>query len=199
MALRQIRQYGDDILQKKAKPVQIFDSVLHRLIDDMWDTCREYDGLGIAAPQIGMLRQIIVIEMDEDDIDVSYEIINPVLVESSGCEVKTEACLSVPDKQGDVDRPTYIKIEAMDRHGEPYVIEADDLLAAALCHELDHLEGTLFLDKATNIKDRVDEDDGRRGRKGKKGKHDKKAQKGGKKDPKKQKHKLRGGKSAAGR
>jgi len=200
MALRQIRQYGDDILQKKAKPVQVFDSVLHRLIDDMWETCLEYDGLGMAAPQIGMLRQIIVIEMEEEDI--KYELINPVLVESSGNEVKTEACLSVPNKQGDVDRPMYIKIEAVDRYGEPYIVEADDLLAAALCHEMDHLEGILFLDKATNIKDRVDEDDGRRSRRNKKDKNNKqnkKGQKPGKKDAKKQKPKLQGGKRAAGR
>ena len=195
MALRQIRQYGDDILQKKAKQVVTFDAALHGLIDDMWDTCREYDGLGIAAPQIGMLRRIIVIEMEEEDF--CYELINPVLVESEGCDVKTEACLSVPEKQGDVERPTYIKIAAVDRHGVPYEVEADDMLAAALCHELDHLDGILFLEKATKIQDRVDDEDERRGkRKGsnKSGKKDKKAMK---KNPRKQK--LSGGKRAAGR
>jgi len=200
MALRQIRQLGDDILQKKAKPVQVFDSVLHRLIDDMWETCRESDGLGMAAPQVGILRRIVVIEMEEEDI--SYELINPVIVEFSGNEVKTEACLSVPNKQGDVERPFYIKIETFDRHGEPYIIEAEDLLAAALCHEIDHLDGILFLDKATKIQDRVDEEDDRRGRRGKKDKKDKngkKVTKGGKRDVKKQNPKLQSGKRAAGR
>jgi len=155
MALRQIRQYGDDILRKKAKPVKVFDSKLHGLLDDMWDTMREYDGLGLAAPQIGMLRQIVVIELEED----TFEILNPILVESSGSEVKAEACLSVPEKQGDVERPTYVKIEAVDRHGVPFVLEAEDLLATAVCHELDHLEGVLFLDKAIKVQDRVPEPD----------------------------------------
>jgi len=156
MALRQIRQYGDDILRKKAKPVKVFDSKLHGLLDDMWDTMREYDGLGLAAPQIGMLRQIVVVEMEED----VYELINPVIIESSGSEVKAEACLSVPGKQGDVERPTYVKIEAADRHGVSFALEAEDMLATALCHELDHLEGVLFLDKAIKVQDRLpDESD----------------------------------------
>ncbi|MCL2420314.1 MAG: peptide deformylase [Defluviitaleaceae bacterium] len=199
MALRQIRQYGDDILQKKAKPVQVFDSVLHRLIDDMWETCLEYDGLGMAAPQIGMLRQIIVIEMEEEKF--KHELINPKIVKSSGSDVKTEACLSVPDKQGDVVRPMYVKIEAVDRYGEPYTVEARDMLAAALCHEIDHLNGILFLDVATKISDRVDDEDDRRSRRNRrnKNKQNKNAPKGGKKDTKKQNPKIQGGKQAAGR
>ena len=195
MALRQIRQYGDDILKKKAKAVQAFDSGLHRLLDDMWDTLREHDGLGLAAPQIGILRQVIVIELEED----AYELINPVIVESSGSEVKTEACLSVPEKQGDVERPTYVKIEAMDRYGTPYVIEADDeLLPTALCHELDHLEGILFLDRAIKIQDRpLEEDEVPRSKRDKEDKKDKKGKKVSKISMKKQRPKAE--KRAAGR
>ena len=193
MALRQIRQYGDDILKKKAKAVKVFDSTLHQLLDDMWDTLREHDGLGLAAPQIGVLRQVVVIEMEED----AYELINPVIVESSGSDIKTEACLSVPEKQGDVERPTYVKIEAMDRHGTPYILEADDeLLPTALCHELDHLEGVLFLDKAIKIQDRPAEEDEGSSR-NKKSKQDKSGKKDSKNSTKKQKPKA--GKRAAGR
>jgi len=156
MALRQIRQYGDDILKKKARPVMKFDGVLHGLLDDMWETLRHYDGLGLAAPQVGMLRRVIVIELDNDN----FELINPEIVETIGSDVKSEACLSVPHKQGDVERPTFVRISALDRNGEPYEIETDDdMLATALCHELDHLDGILFLDKATKIQDRPPEED----------------------------------------
>ena len=156
MALRHIRQLGDDILQKKAKPVKAFDSVLHGLLSDMWDTLREHEGLGLAAPQIGILRRIIVIEY-EDEV---FELINPEVVEiSSKKEVRTEACLSVPNKQGDVERPTYIIMEAFDREGDLYELETDDeLLVTALCHELDHLNGILLVDKAIKIQERPDEE-----------------------------------------
>lgn len=156
MALRQIRQYGDDILVKKARPVKYFDAALHGLLDDMWDTLRQFDGLGLAAPQVGILRRVIVIELDDD----IFELINPEIVESDGNEVKSEACLSVPNKQGDVERPTFVRVKALDRYGEPYEIETDDdMLATAICHELDHLDGILFLDRATKIQDRpLDED-----------------------------------------
>jgi len=146
---------GEDILKKKAKPVRNFDSVLHTLIDDMWDTLKENDGLGLAAPQIGVLRRIIVIELEEDH----FELINPELLETTGMEVKSEACLSVPNKQGDVERPVWIRVGAVDRHGEYYEVETDDeMLATAICHEMDHLEGILFLDKAVNIQERPDEE-----------------------------------------
>ena len=156
MALRTIRQYGDDILKKKAKPVQVFDNALHHLLDDMWETLRHYDGLGMAAPQVGILRRVIVIELDDD----LYELINPVLTESIGNEVKTEACLSVPSKQGEVERPTFVRVDAVDRYGKPYAIETeDDMLATAICHEIDHLDGVLFIDRAKKISDRPPEDD----------------------------------------
>ena len=180
MAIRQIRKYGDDILQKKAKPIQIFDSTLHRLLDDMWDTLRENDGLGLAAPQVGILRCVVVIELEED----IYEIINPKVLDSFGREVKSEACLSIPNKQGDVERPTYIKLEAKDRYGNPYVLETDDdMLTTALCHELDHLDGILFLDRAIRVQDRINDD----------------LEKGRKNTPKKQKHTTPSGKNVIGR
>jgi len=151
MALRQIRQYGDEILQKKAKPVVTFDSTLHGLLEDMWDTLREHDGLGLAAPQVGLLRRVVIVEMEE----ATYEIVNPEVLETSGSEVRIEACLSVPNKQGDVERPAYIKIKALDRYGNPFIIESDEeMLVTALCHEIDHLDGILFLDKALKIQDR---------------------------------------------
>ena len=162
MALRQLRQLGDDILKKKAKPVQAFDAALHGLLDDMWDTLRQNEGLGLAAPQIGVLRRIAIIELEDE----TFELINPEIVEASPeKEVRTEACLSVPDMQGDVERPTYIIVEALDRDGNVYELETDDdLLATALCHELDHLDGILFVDKAIKVQDRSDEEVRKRGK-----------------------------------
>ena len=158
MALRQIRYLGDDILRKKARPVTNFDARLHQLLDDMWETLRDSDGLGLAAPQVGMLRRVVIIDMSDDEAEYTYELINPIILESSGAEVKLEACLSIKDKQGDVERPTYVKVEACDRHGSPFELEAEDMLAVALCHELDHLDGVLFIDKALNISDREEDD-----------------------------------------
>ncbi|MCL2015902.1 MAG: peptide deformylase [Defluviitaleaceae bacterium] len=151
MALRRIRQYGDDILKKKSKPVVKFDETLHNLLDDMWETMHEFDGLGMAAPQVGVLRRAIILETEEEQ----YELINPVIVETDGQDVKTEACLSVPNKQGDVERPMFVKVEAYDRHENPVTIATDDdMLVTALCHEIDHLDGILFIEKATNIQPR---------------------------------------------
>lgn len=190
MALLQIRQLGDDILKKKAKPVTVFDSTLHNLLEDMWTTLRHYDGLGMAAPQIGKLRSIIVIELEDE----SYELINPVIIESTGNEIKTEACLSVPSKQGEVERPIFVRIEALDRYGEPYILETeDDMLATAICHEMDHLDGVLFIDRATKISDRPPDEDVRRAKKD--GKLKKKQRKGHRRKTRV----IRGGKMAAGR
>ncbi|MCL1997436.1 MAG: peptide deformylase [Turicibacter sp.] len=151
MALRKIRQYGDSILRKKAKPVQYFDGVLHNLLDDMWETLRHNEGLGMAATQVGILKQVIVIELEDE----TFELINPKIVRTEGLELKTEACLSVPNKQGDVERPVFISVKAYNRYGEEYVIETeDDMLTTAICHEMDHLEGILFIDKAQRVQDR---------------------------------------------
>ena len=162
MALRKIRQYGDDILKKKAKPVVAYDAVLHHLLDDMWETLRHYEGLGMAAPQVGVLRRIIVIELEDDN----FELINPQIIESSGNETKTEACLSVPNKQGEVDRPVYVKVRAQNRYNEPYELETDDdMLATAICHEMDHLDGVLFIDRAKKVQDRPPEEDVKKAKK----------------------------------
>lgn len=149
MALRQLRLYGDDILRKKAKPVKVITPGIITLLDDMLDTLRDRNGLGLAAPQVGVLRRIAVIEMEED----IYELINPVIVETKGERRCSEACLSVPGKSGELDRPVYVKVEALNRHGETYFVEGEELLASALCHELDHLDGVLYLDKAVQVTD----------------------------------------------
>jgi len=155
MALLQIRQYGDEILKKKAKPVTVFDSKLHLLLDDMWDTLKEHDALGLAAPQVGILRRVAIILMDDGE---PYEFINPVIVEEIGKDTKNEACLSIPNKQGDVERAASIKVEAVDRFGNPFTLDADDVLATGICHEIDHLDGILFLDRAIAVQDCTAED-----------------------------------------
>ena len=189
MAFRKIRQMGDDILRKKAKTVTAFDASLHSLLEDMWDTMRHFDGLGMAAPQIGKLRRIVIIEMDDE----IYEVINPVILDSQGNGVKTEACLSVPNKQGEVVRPDYLRLEAVDRYGEPYILETeDDMLATALCHEIDHLDGVLFIDKASKIQDRPPDEEV------KNIKNEAKAKKKERKGQRKKTKVIRGGKIAAG-
>ena len=148
MALRQIRTYGDDLLKKKARPVQKFDSTLHRLLDDMWDTLREFDGLGLAAPQVGVLRRVAIVDYEEQ----FYEMINPVIIESEGTQSCDEACLSIPGYHGDIERPMSITVEALNRDGESFTVTADEYLASVFCHELDHLDGVLYTDKATNVR-----------------------------------------------
>lgn len=155
MALRQIRQYGDDILRKRAKPVLTITDNVHTVLDDMLETLRDKNGVGLAAPQIGVLKRIAVVELEEE----LYELINPEIIAEKGVQRRNEACLSVPGKSGDIDRPAYIKIKATNRSGETYFIEAKDLLASALCHELDHLDGVLILDRALVIKDIREEDE----------------------------------------
>ncbi|MCL2707553.1 MAG: peptide deformylase [Defluviitaleaceae bacterium] len=149
MALRSIRTYGDEILRKKAKDVKKINEGTFKLLDDMLDTLRDRNGLGLAAPQVGVLRRIAIIEMEEN----LYEMINPKIVSEYGEQRRNEACLSVPGKCGDLERPAHVKVEALDRNGVMYTLEGDDLLAAAICHELDHLDGVLFLDRADNIRD----------------------------------------------
>ena len=189
MAFRKIRQMGDDILRKKAKPVLAFDAALHSLLEDMWGTMRHFDGLGMAAPQIGKLRRIVIIEMDDE----IYEVINPVILDTRGNGVKTEACLSVPNKQGEVERPDYLRLEAVDRYGEPYILETeDDMLSTALCHEIDHLDGVLFIDKASKIKDRPPDEEV------KNVKNEAKAKRKERKGQRKKTKIIRGGQIAAG-
>lgn len=117
------------------------------LLDDMRKLLRELDAVGIAAPQIGTLKRIAVVEFEED----LYEMINPEIIETDGSHTCSEACLSVPGRCGDVERPFEIVVKATNRDGEEYTFDADDFLASAICHELDHLDGVLFTEKAKNI------------------------------------------------
>jgi peptide deformylase len=147
MSIRHIRREGDEILKKKCKPVKEITPAITEMLDDMRQTLKELDAVGIAAPQIGSLKRIAVVEFEED----LYEMINPEIIETEGTHVCNEACLSVPGRCGDVERPYEIVVRATNRDGEEYTFDADDFLASAICHELDHLDGVLFLDKATNI------------------------------------------------
>jgi peptide deformylase len=144
---RQIRREGDDILTKKCKPVKAITPQILELLDDMRQTLKELDAVGIAAPQVGSLKRIAVIEFDDE----LYELINPEIVEVDGDQTCNEACLSVPGRCGDVTRPYEITVTAYDRNFEPYTLTIDDFQASVFCHEIDHLDGVLFLEKASNI------------------------------------------------
>ncbi|MCL2202825.1 MAG: peptide deformylase [Defluviitaleaceae bacterium] len=147
MAIRQIRLQGDEMLNKKARTVTTITPSMHDLLDDMLETMRAKDAVGLAAPQVGVLKRIVVVEFD----DALYELINPEILETDGTQVSNEACLSVPGRSGDIERPFEVTVKAQNRHGEEYTIHADEFLASAICHELDHLEGKLFLETATNV------------------------------------------------
>ncbi len=149
MATRIVRTYEDDILRKKCKPVKAFDAKLHMLLDDMAETMYESNGVGLAAPQVGMLRRAVVIDIGDGLI----ELVNPEIVETDGEQTGTEGCLSVPGKAGDVTRPNYVKVRAFDRDGNEYEVEGEELMARALCHELDHLDGILYTDLCDEIYD----------------------------------------------
>ncbi len=153
MALRQIRVVGDDILRKVSKPVTNINQSTRILLDDMLDTLRDRNGVGLAAPQVGVLKRIVVVEFE----DRLYELINPVIIKEDGTQRCDEACLSVPGRQGAIDRPMHVVIEAQDRDGETYTMEGRDFLASVLCHELDHLDGVLYVDKALTVKDETDD------------------------------------------
>lgn len=144
MALRNIREMGDDILNKKCKPVKEITERTLDLIDDMFETMYEANGVGLAAPQVGILKRIVVIDTTGED---PILLINPVIVETSGEQTGQEGCLSVPGKSGQVTRPNYVKVLAYDENMEQFEIEGTELLARALCHEIDHLEGHLYVEK----------------------------------------------------
>lgn len=144
MALRNIRVIGDDILNKQCKEVKEMTPRTRMLIEDMLDTMYEANGVGLAAPQVGVLKRIVVIDVTGDE---PYILINPRIVETDGEQVGQEGCLSVPGKAGQVTRPNYVKAEALDINMEPFVLEGTELLARAICHELDHLDGHLYVEK----------------------------------------------------
>lgn len=147
MALRSIRLEGDELLRKKSKPVKEITEKVKVLAQDMLDTMYSAEGVGLAAPQVGILKRIVVIDTGEQP----YVMINPEIVTAKGEQIGNEACLSVPGKYGEVSRPNYVKAKATNLDGEEYYIEGKELLARAICHELDHLEGQLFIDIAKNI------------------------------------------------
>lgn len=140
MALRKIRIQGDPILNKKCRTVEEMTPKIHELIEDMFDTMYEEMGVGLAAPQVGILKRIVVIDTDGEP----RVFINPELLETSGEQTGDEGCLSVPGMAGQVTRPNYVKVRALDENMEEFVLEGTELLARAVCHELDHLDGRLY-------------------------------------------------------
>lgn len=160
MAQRQIREVGDDLLRKKSRPIEVIDDKVKQLIEDMYDTLKvSNDGIGIAAPQVGVLKRVIVIDLGEEGDGKVYKLINPVITKQKGEQVCREGCLSVPGVLGDVTRPKEVVVEALDENGKKVVIKAKDLLAIVLSHEIDHLDGVLFIDKATELFDADTEDE----------------------------------------
>lgn len=144
MAIRKIRTIGDEILRKHCKPVKEITPRISELIEDMFETMYESNGVGLAAPQVGILKQIVVIDVEDGS---QYVLINPEIVETSGSQTGSEGCLSVPGKSGIVTRPNYVKVKAFDVEMKPFELEGEDLLARAICHECDHLNGELYVDK----------------------------------------------------
>lgn len=142
MAIRTIREIGDEILTKTSKPVSKLTLRTKVLIDDMFDTMYESGGVGLAAPQVGILKQIVVIDIGEGPI----LLINPEIIETEGEQTGEEGCLSVPGKSGVVTRPNYVKVKALDENMEEQILEGEGLLARAFCHEIDHLSGKLYVD-----------------------------------------------------
>ncbi len=142
MAIRLIRTQEEDILRKKCKEVKEITPKIIELLDDMADTLYDANGVGLAAPQVGLLKRIVIIDIGNG----LFELINPVILEKSGEQTGNEGCLSIPGKMGVVTRPNYVKVEATDRNGERYILEGEELMARAICHEVDHLDGILYAD-----------------------------------------------------
>ncbi len=149
MAIREIRTKGDEILYKKCKEVKKFDKKLHILLDDMYETMQKSEGVGLAAPQVGILKRAVVVDTGNGKI----ELINPVITEESGSQIGSEGCLSVPKVFGEVERPMKVKVHAQDRDGNWFDVEGEELTARAFCHEIEHLDGKLFLDRVIRYLD----------------------------------------------
>ena len=143
MALREIVQIGEPVLRKKAKKVEVIDEKILQILDDMADTMYNADGVGLAAPQVGILKRIVVIDIG----DGLLELINPEIIETSGEQIGEEGCLSFIGESGIVRRPNVVKVRAYNRKGQLFEIEGEELLARAFCHEIDHLDGILYVDK----------------------------------------------------
>ncbi|MBQ9590642.1 MAG: peptide deformylase [Butyrivibrio sp.] len=146
MALRTIREYGDDVLEKKCKTVKEITPRIKELVQDMLETMYNANGVGLAAPQVGILKRIVVIDVSPE-ADQPLVMINPEILETDGEQTGYEGCLSLPGKSGVVTRPNYVKAKATDLDGTEYIIEGEELLARAICHELDHLDGHMYVEK----------------------------------------------------
>lgn len=149
MAIRNIRKIGDEVLTKKCREVTVVDEKICQLLDDMIETMNDANGVGLAAPQVGILKRIVVIDVG----DGAIELINPEITAMGGEQEVVEGCLSVPGRYGKVIRPAKVAVQAMDRNGDYYEIMGEGLLAQALCHEIDHLDGTLYVDKVIEFVD----------------------------------------------
>ena len=152
MAIREIRKYDDPALYKVCRPVEKFDERLGELLDDMAETMYQANGVGLAAPQVGILRRVVVIDAGDGII----ELVNPRILRTAGSETTSEGCLSFPGEYGLVERPTEVEIEAEDRHGKTFRMTGHDLLARAFCHETDHLDGKVFKTIAIEMLDEED-------------------------------------------
>lgn len=146
--LLDIVQVGDPVLREKCAPVETFDGELWTLLDNMKETLRKAEGAGLAAPQVGVKKRVVIVDVEEG----FFEFVNPVFVWQKGEQYGPEGCLSVKDKQGDVLRPNKVKIKFYDRNGNRFSLVARDFFARAICHELDHLDGVLYIDKADNVR-----------------------------------------------
>lgn len=157
MATRTIREFGDEVLRKHSKPVKEMTPRLKGIIEDMLETMYEAGGVGLAGPQVGILKRVVVIDVDENQ-QQPYVLINPEILETEGSQTGEEGCLSLPGKHATVTRPNYVKVKAQDADMNWYELEGTELLARAICHECDHLEGVLYTDKREGpIKDNEEE------------------------------------------
>ena len=144
MAIRQIREYGDEILRKKAREVEVVDDKIRELIEDMIETMHKYNGVGLAVPQVGILKRVVVIDLYDDNGPL--RLVNPKIIKQKGKQEVEEGCLSFPNQYAKLIRPEEVVAEALNEKGEKIKIKAKGLLAQAICHELEHLEGILFID-----------------------------------------------------
>ena len=161
LSVRKIVTYPAEILEQHCEPVTMFDKKLAKLLSDMYDTMIEFDGVGLAAPQIGINKRIAIVSID-DDME-TIELINPEVIETSGEQTGAEGCLSFPDIYGEVTRPNFVKIKAQNRKGREMIIEAEEFLARAILHEIDHLNGVLFTTKVTRYLDDAELERGENG------------------------------------
>ena len=154
MARRNILTKEDPALYKKCRPVTEFNSRLHQLLDDMKETLSQENGVGLAAPQVGVLRRAVIVletNVPEGEEEYMIELVNPEIIEASGEQFGAEGCLSVPEEYGMVRRPMHVKVRAQDRNGESFEVEGEGLTARCFCHEIDHLEGIIFTSKCERM------------------------------------------------